>query len=407
MNKPTLEVSDFVKQVFLRSRGRGDVNDPYCKGIFVLPKDVIDYRDRPVPQYTLDRLWKRAVKEGYAFLETKHVYVKNGKNKCNTYKLDRERIVLEFGQSIFSAKSPTGFVDVESAIRESEIFKRPRNVGKVGLNQTPNCSLMDRQKDEERKKKVFSIKSVLDEIDPGGFYKVPVDLLDSINSKIKHPASKLDWSVNVKIKRNKPVVAGRMHSGNCCIKKNERALVCPHLFENGVVEYDVRSTVPAVVRLLGTGEWISSGQDLKDDVLKESGVELSKAQLKRILLPMLFNPTIKTAWRTYDYRTRNLESRRVSKEKFEKVWSAASKVIGQNVWGGTIFFFESMIELYAIKNIQERGTFVGSVYDCFWCKNLTVKEIEQCITDAALYCFQNVFDKAPKVVVSHGDATEL
>jgi hypothetical protein len=348
----------------------------------VLPRDIVDRNGRPILQHTLQRCWNRARAEKYAYLDSKHVYVRDGRNVCNKYKLDREKIIEDFGATIFEAGEPWRPSDSWSALvaerLEPEMYVNGHDMD-VGIGEKNFYDLTP-------------LKDAINRLDPTRFYTVPKELLNSVNAAIEHRSSRLSWSVNVKEKRGgRMVIAGRMTSGNCSIRKKERERLCPHLFEKTAREYDIKSTVPAVVRLLRTGEWLRPGENLRMEVLLRSGLRMSEKRFKPLILHMLFNQSCAMAWATFNYRTKHHASKRVTREEFEKIYSSLVETVGPNPYGGTIFFHESYIELLAIRNMQKKGRFVGSIYDCFFYDDMTEAEVEECIASAAREYYDEIF----------------
>ena len=358
MRSRTLETIDFVKQVFIRSRGHGDIEDPDSQPIFVRPIDILDRNGQPIPQHTLQRCWERAVDDGYAFRWSKHVYGGGGRNRnvCAKYKLDRDRILRELGPALFEAPKPT-MLDANEEIKPEMFVNGGGGEGKG--------------------------KSLI--------WRVPVGLLASVNSAIEHPSSILTWDAYVKTYNGMRVIGGRMSSGNCAVRRKERAIACPHLFADGIAEHDIRSTVPAVVRLLNTGKWINAGQDLKTEIYEEAGLTLPKRRFKPILLTIMFTKSIAQAWNNFNHNTRNHETLRITRTEFERLGGIIDRKIGKNPWNGGIFYHESAIELLAIRNMQRRGKFAGSVYDCFFYGGMSESDVEACIADAANEYYENEF----------------
>jgi hypothetical protein len=332
----------------MRSRGNNTV--------FINPEEVIrDDGSVGITEKNLQRLWKRMEESGYASIHKQKIFLGAGNqgNRRKIYLLDRDKIIDEFGQAVFKEEKPKVLRSTFVPTRSSVVAKRPAIV-----------------------------------IPPDDRYAIPRSLLAEVNSKIDCDFAKLSWEMRATKKIGfgvRPV--GRMTSPLCNVRKTERERLTPELFESGVTQYDIRSTIPTVLRLCNKGIW----EERNARAVAFDGLPIGEREKKKIALAMTFSPSAEVAWTHYHWSHRKFVTK-LTKEQFFYAWE---KLIeedcgGRNRWGGSLFYDESYIELLTIRNLQERGTFVGSVYDCFWSAGLSRRRIEAAVRDAAFEYYEDV-----------------
>jgi hypothetical protein len=171
-------------------------------------------------------------------------------------------------------------------------------------------------------------------------------------------------------------------------------------------QFDIPAAVPSVMRLINKGKW--DWTDPRMEIVKRSNIKnLTFAELKKMTFKLIFTGSSQEAWAHYNtiltkrgiwlkvqeykskyplytYITLNDGSKldlntRLTKFEFETMYNELHNVCGESL-GVKVFYYESILELFAMRNLQEKGYTAVNVYDNIYSNasvNIIKREIKR------------------------------
>ena len=189
-------------------------------------------------------------------------------------------------------------------------------------------------------------------------------------------------------------LTGRQYDSKCVkLKKTERK---EQLITEGIDgEFDLHSSIFAVTRLINKGlfdaDWDMKTEMAKNNYFYSDGTVLERSDFKkddRLLYRTYFADTVKRAYKDYSNIKRE---QKLNEEEFTRLFNDVRDTIG-DVYGGAIFIYESILIYKVLRRLVERGSKVGTAYDCIYFESNKVseKEIKEIINESAYEMLKDI-----------------
>ena len=173
-------------------------------------------------------------------------------------------------------------------------------------------------------------------------------------------------------------------------------------------KYDIVAAVPSVIRLINKGKW--DNNDPRMMIVNSCNMNIPFNNLKKIIFKLIFTKSAANAWFHYNtvltktdrwmkldryiqkhgsnnIITTNKGERlnlneHLTENDFEILYDETQQIIGPSV-GVQVFYYETIIELLAMRILQQKGFTAVNVYDAIYA-NCSERQIKSAIKKAAL-----------------------